>query len=163
MSDSSAAQPDSAGYTAFVQGIELQNIWLHGAEIQNLAGPERPEHIRVKIADGEPDKQVFEGRFVVLKPYRVRFEGDEAELYGEITAAFGLEYTTSTELTEPIWEVFAAHNVPLNVWPYFRELVSSTTARMGWMNLTIPTFKVMPNEATNDIPEQSDDDLVTEA
>lgn len=133
-------------YTSFVQGIELQHIWLMGAEISNLAGPDRPDQVRVTIADGEPETQVFEHRFVVEKPYRVRFEGAESELIGEITAVFGLEYSTSIPLTDPVWEIFGTHNVPLNAWPYFRELVANLTGRMGWMPLTIPTHKVMPSQ-----------------
>lgn len=80
-------------------------------------------------------------------------------MFGEITAAFGLEYTSSTQLTEPIWEIFATHNVPLNAWTYFREFVSSTTGRMGWTHLTIPTYKVMPNETADDTADGTAEEI----
>ena len=36
---------------------------------------------------------------------------------------------------------FCEKNVPVNVWPYIREIVSSSTVRMGLSPLVIPAFK----------------------
>ncbi|MBU8727988.1 MULTISPECIES: protein-export chaperone SecB [Bacillus] len=35
---------------------------------------------------------------------------------------------------------FADNNVPVNAWPYAREMISSTTTRMGLPPLVIPPF-----------------------
>lgn len=160
MADVTSPQPDHDAYAAFIEGVELQHIWLIGADIQNLAGPERPEQLRVKITDHDPEKQTFEDHFVVRAPFRVRFEGAESNLLAEITATFGLEYRSTTEPTESIWAIFAAHNVPLNVWPFFREFVSSTTGRMGWSNLTLPALKRVRGELpATPMDEATDDEL----
>lgn len=41
-------------------------------------------------------------------------------------------------------QMFAKKNVPVNVWPYARELFSSLSSRMGFSSLIIPVFKKLP-------------------
>lgn len=129
-------------YAAFIAGVELQHIWLVGSEVKNLTGPRPPEHLRIKVADSGAEWQLLDNGFVVFQAYLIRFEESAGERLGEITATFGLEYTSPIQPTESISKAFTRHNVPINVWPYFRELVASMTGRMGWEILTIPTYKV---------------------
>jgi hypothetical protein len=44
-------------------------------------------------------------------------------------------------MTERIFAVFQTANLPVNIWPYLRELVASITGRMGWLPITLPTLK----------------------
>lgn len=41
-------------------------------------------------------------------------------------------------------EKFSERNVPINVWPYARELVSNLTTRMGFPPLVLPMYKNTP-------------------
>ncbi|WP_028977522.1 hypothetical protein [Sporolactobacillus terrae] len=45
---------------------------------------------------------------------------------------------------ETEFQTFAENNVPVNVWPYARELFSSLSTRMGLSSLVIPVFKKLP-------------------
>ena len=41
-------------------------------------------------------------------------------------------------------EEFASRNLPINLWPYAREFISSMTARMGFPPLFIGMYKYIP-------------------
>lgn len=41
-------------------------------------------------------------------------------------------------------EIFAGKNVPINAWPYARELISNISTKMGFPPLIIPVFKKLP-------------------
>lgn len=60
-----------------------------------------------------------------------------------IEICYILEYSLSEkiDLSDPIKERFANKNVPVNCWPYARELISSLTTRMGYPALVIKAFK----------------------
>lgn len=61
-----------------------------------------------------------------------------------IEASFVLAYTlTTTEgLTKKGYEEFANMNGTFNAWPYWREFVQATIARMGLPPLTIPVYRL---------------------
>ena len=46
---------------------------------------------------------------------------------------------------------FAHHVGTLVVWPYWRELVQSTTARMGLPSLTLPLIRAIQKEGSTDL------------
>ncbi|MBA2518614.1 MAG: hypothetical protein H0V24_03025 [Chloroflexia bacterium] len=143
MVEATIADGATVDYATFIEGIELQHFWLAGAEMKNLAGPHQPEHLRIKVADAGSEWKIVKDGFVIFQTYLIRFvESDDEQRVGEITATFGLEYTSLVQPTESMSNSFTRHNVPLNVWPYFRELVASMTGRMGWEILTIPTYKI---------------------
>ena len=48
------------------------------------------------------------------------------------------------ECFEDILEEFADRNVPINAWPYVREMVSNITTRMGLPPLIMPMYKKTP-------------------
>lgn len=52
------------------------------------------------------------------------------------------EKVTEDKERGEIIQSFCRLNVPLNAWPYARELISSTTVRMGYPALVIGTYKV---------------------
>jgi len=95
------------------------------------------------------------GGFVVSATFRAEFwsNEDEREAAGDedavpdvgVFAVFELSYSLSSTdgLTYADLQVFARLNSVFNVWPYWRELVHSTTARMGIVNpLVVPVLTV---------------------
>ena len=48
-----------------------------------------------------------------------------------IGAEYDVEYESASEVSQEALDAFARDNVGFNVWPYWRELVQSTAARMG--------------------------------
>ncbi|MCY4075174.1 MAG: hypothetical protein OXH04_07075 [Acidobacteria bacterium] len=85
----------------------------------------------------------------------VRSAGEDEELQAEIRGTFELSYeipddeTFSSEELEAFGEV----NAVFNAWPYWRELVQASLARMSMPPLTVPVFRVAPpdtDEAEDD-------------
>lgn len=55
-----------------------------------------------------------------------------------ILCVFSLSYSAKQALTEDFMDIFIKRNVPLNTWPYFRELVQNMTQRMNVPPLVLP-------------------------
>lgn len=70
--------------------------------------------------------------------------GNEVKL--EIKAEFGVQYEIidGVDLTkmESSLAAFCQHNVGFHVWPYWREFVHSTCARMGIPLVPIPMYQL---------------------
>ena len=58
------------------------------------------------------------------------------------TATFAAVYNISGELDEDALYEFGKENVGFNVWPYWRELVSSVSNRFRLGSLTVPLYKM---------------------
>ncbi len=79
-----------------------------------------------------------------LKGYSEKKEADEPAL--KIEAVFVLIYKVSNfkDLKKKHFEAFANTNGIYNAWPYWREFVQNTIARMSLPPLTIPVFRIVP-------------------
>ena len=86
-----------------------------------------------------------------------RSADDAEKLQAEIRATFELSYTIPDEesFSPEHLEAFAEGNAVFNAWPYWRELVQASLARMSLPPLTLPVFRVVPAETTD---EADDDD-----
>ena len=76
----------------------------------------------------------------------------------EVRGTFELSYRfpeeesfSSEELT-----AFGQVNAVFNAWPYWRELVQASLARMSMPTLTVPVFRVVPEEGASE--ESNGDD-----
>ena len=87
-------------------------------------GADLTAHIRFDLFGGQPQ--------------------DLAKRLVEVSATFRLDYhlTKSFQLSPQQRHAFAQVNVIYNAWPYWRELVQSTLARMGIPPLIVPVFRI---------------------
>lgn len=70
---------------------------------------------------------------------------DEAEQKALIEATFIAEYELKQDdLTEEAITEFALKNVMFNVWPYWREYLTSTCDRMNLPKIQLPFCDVLP-------------------
>jgi len=138
-----------AEYAKFIDQIELVDIWLRSATITNDQGPDSPSdaslalrnHAEYELSDGD-----FEG-FDVAQTYEARFEKGE-RLLASVDVTFGLRFRSKQPMTDTIFRLFNEVNLPVNTWPYFREFLSATLGRMGWMPFTLPAIKRGTRRAT---------------
>jgi len=129
-------------YNAFISRLELDGIRLSKLEVDapHAYVPGRQLAPHTDITSAEYVRT--ENGFVVL--YDLKFEGrfeGEAEPVVRITARFEVNYSTGRAVTDEIFEVFRNTSLPLNIWPYFRELVHTALARVGWPVLVLPVHK----------------------
>lgn len=133
-----ASIPD---YVAFVQQIELLNIWLRSARTTNSTGGITFARAEVGIEDSATWKDI-DGGFQVFHKYSAIFTDGKKKL-GRIDAEFVVDYVSDELMDDDLFELFKTNNLPLNTWPYFREYVSNTTGRMQWLPFTLPTRKFL--------------------
>ncbi|HEY2344503.1 MAG TPA: hypothetical protein VGH80_01320 [Xanthomonadaceae bacterium] len=68
----------------------------------------------------------------------------------------------SDSLDEEALSAFAQHNVPFNVWPYWREITQSACGRMGLPRIVLPTHRLHKSATVSDTKDgaQPDDRTV---
>jgi hypothetical protein len=145
-----ATVPEASGvadYNAFISGLELQQIRLGAAEID---APRPPEQRRI-VPVVQLDDAAYtndDGHISVRQTLRLdgTYEG-ESDATLRIRATYEVRYTANTPMTDAIFAEFRYRNLPVNVWPYFREYLQSTLCRVGWPVLTLPAFKRAPGPA----------------
>lgn len=71
-------------------------------------------------------------------------EPDFEEL-GRIEAKFVAEYEIIEELPQDCLDAFALNNASYHVWPYWREYVTNSCARMNVPKLVMPTIQPAQN------------------
>lgn len=136
---------DPAAYSAFIRQIELRQIWLHQARVENVHGAATPESTNIDIASRARWTAASDG-FRIFHSYVLKFEDENKRLHAEIELEFGVEYSSNEPLTDEFFGVFREVNLPVNTWPFLREYVSSTLGRMGWTPVTLPAFKIGPGQ-----------------
>ncbi len=133
-----------ADYNAFIAGLELTQIRLVAAEVSAPNLPERrPLAPHLHLEEGT--YRSSEGQFAAQQ--MLLFTGtykDETEPAIRIRVTFEVVYATPARMTDALFSEFKRRNLPLNTWPYCREFVQSTLARMSWPVLLLPAHKTTP-------------------
>lgn len=65
-------------------------------------------------------------------------EPAEPKVLGLIEATFIAEYEVTESIDKLALDEFALHNVPWNIWPYWREYVASQSSRLNLPKATLP-------------------------
>ena len=88
----------------------------------------------------------------------VRSASEDEELQAEIRGTFELSYEIPDDesFSSEELEAFGEVNAVFNAWPYWRELVHASLARMSMPPLTVPVFRVVP--ADTDEAEDDEDE-----
>ncbi|ADE13262.1 hypothetical protein Nhal_0041 [Nitrosococcus halophilus Nc 4] len=90
------------------------------------------------------NKQVFLYKYIFSVGVRLvdsgLEEGDKGFVLVSIEAEFETNYLSDKLLEEECIEAFGKLNVGYHVWPYWREYVQSTCARMGINPIVVPLY-----------------------
>jgi preprotein translocase subunit SecB len=130
-------------YFEMLKGVDLVDLYL--AECAASVNKEKIELQRelsfswkddVSYEAGSPDLLRAKHHFELTAP-----GNSKKDFLVKISCTFVLRYSTQQELSEDFLEIFIERNVPLNTWPYFRELVQNMTQRMNIPPLTLPLLK----------------------
>lgn len=91
-----------------------------------------------KLESQDGESVAYEYRFIYALGIRLINKSDEAasenedfEPLAEMVAHFTARYRCPDQLDEDVINAFAPENVCYHIWPYWREYVQSTCARMG--------------------------------
>lgn len=96
----------------------------------------------VRLVDGEALTAVQAGGDLVEEAQFLEIEAD-------FCAQYRLKQSADVEELRPAIEEFGRYNLGYHVWPYWREFVQSTCARMGIPPIPVPTFRLPGNSAAD--------------
>lgn len=139
-----AEQKDS--YKNFIQNVELEEIFLQGLKAKRFEIiPTGSANVNISTHFALSERQT--DGIIALAQFKVEINNSEE---GQTTpffihADFILRYSfpKGLEVADEVIKQFINRNVPLNSWPYARELISSITTRMGLPPLVIGTLKLL--------------------
>ncbi len=132
---------DHKSFSEFVKQTKLKEIYLTDLVVElkkrNFLNPKVAVQLRYKThLEGKTfivsyilDLKVRDGKTVPLK----------------IKVTYQLEYdTTFTDPPEEFLEKYSDVSSKMQVWPYFREIVSNLISRMGLPPMTLPVISFIP-------------------
>lgn len=141
-------------YNNFIKRVELLDVTLQSVQCEKVKTLEQSTgNVEVEV---EPDfrlEEICNGVLRVFAIFNVRCLdriGEQSDISESevlrINAIFELIYDIENykeEEDQEVIDLFIRRNVPVNIWPYGREIISSLTTRMGFPALIIGTFKTM--------------------
>jgi preprotein translocase subunit SecB len=125
-------------YRQILDGIELLDIALiklnSSINHDNLSAS-----MKVAIKDSatfENDEQGFR----VEDKYTLTSKKDN-KIGLKIEAVYRIRFQSETDITDDFFDIYKSISLPLNIWPFFRELAHSVTSRMNIPPLSLPLIK----------------------
>jgi hypothetical protein len=148
--------PSPEDYQGFLQGLELRHVRLISLKVESFEEEPRPLESAVSI-EGDTEFVQLETGFEAQTRYCVSFtERASGEKLGSIEAIYGFRYESKTrpndEGAAAYFEIFKDVNIPVNSWPFMRELTYNMMARMSWTPFALPLLKPLPSTPTKKTP-----------
>ena len=129
-------------YGEFLQDIELKRIYLADAKAKRKRSPSLEAVLRFNQDMVKSKFSNIEGGFAATFSFQVQLlEDDNEKPFADLTVTYVAEYSSEQKMTKGIFEIFRQYNLPLNLYPYVREYVHTTTNRMGLPSLILPVLK----------------------
>jgi hypothetical protein len=136
--------------------VQIRNILLASSKSYRTPSAmlkESDQRIECRVVEVEYGVDRDSKRITVLPSFALSINHGEAESEdrGEeisIEATFALIYSVRSldSLSEQNFAAFASVNGVFNAWPYWREFVQNTAARMGFSGLAIPVYMLGQSE-----------------
>lgn len=127
----------------------LNEIQLNSIRLKSLNSSAQRKIIRAHAKDftyriSDEANMSFESDDImrVNHAYKMRgkIKGDRHVVL-KIDATFILTFKTNTEVSDDFFDIYSSTSLPLNTWPFFRELVGNLTNRMDLDPITLPFFR----------------------
>ncbi|MGF7399141.1 protein-export chaperone SecB [Thermoanaerobacterium thermosaccharolyticum] len=132
-------------YKEMIKNIELVNIYLSKLNcIRTSDHKKLLQGINVNFNHNFELGELRGDNFDCKASFNVKGIKEDLEIL-EINAEFIATYhlENASNIDKELIDKFVKINLPLNVWPYGRELISSMTVRMGLPPLILSTYKIV--------------------
>lgn len=142
--------------------IDLPTFDRDGTAAQTFRSVIRVKEISLTNAD---DKEIWDYRFTYSVGLRLILSGEVEESQKdnykpiiEIVGVFEAKYFSQKKLEEEERQAFSVANVGYHVWPYWREYVQSSCARIGLSPvLEVPVYIIPRDEEKSERELQAQD------
>ena len=133
-------------YTELVKRVNISQINLVKINSEKYYHNNKNKKADVVIGNKPSVREILKDRFVVEFETNISSSSDEDEKIFNIDIKYELLYFVEGGIDKEeygdVIDYFAYRNVPVNIWPYIRELVSEITVRMGFAPLVLKPLKV---------------------
>lgn len=131
-------------YIEIIGKIKLNGLYLKSSACEidrdSLFLHKKEGHL-INIQD-KPSMAIKEdGTVDVFHIYRLEILTKEKKRIGNIECVFCLNYSPASCFTAEFFDEFKKANLHINTWPFFREFVFNTSARMNIPPITLPLLK----------------------
>lgn len=129
---------DSEDLNEFLRALQLEGVRMTSGEFSASTpypGGRLEAEVATKEVDVEPDDEAFVAR-QTLQLVGTLKGGEEAVV--RVRATYALRYRTKMPITEELIPPFSELSLSVQTWPFFREFVQSSLARMNWPQLSLP-------------------------
>ena len=141
---------DQNKYGEILQSLNIVSIHLTSIDAKSNVAVIDVNQVQVKseyqtsTANGQSANE-----FAALSLLDLKFGSpDDETQFGSMKIEFCVFYSIGSDVEQGFLEQFSSGgNIPLNAWPYLREIVHNTITRFGWQPLVLPAFKVMAGAA----------------
>jgi len=134
---------DIKKYNNLVKNIDLLDIKLRSVNCKNddaIFDDKVFQKLNIKVNGNVETVSKSDGTINYKKKFSLKAKfGNKIIL--NINAVYDVIYLLEIEASEEYLKYFGERNVPINVWPFFRELCYSITSRMGIPPLTLPVIR----------------------
>ena len=137
---------DTNIYNNFIKGVNIQLITLKSVNINNDIALQNINNLSVEL---KYDNDIFEKNENSIEVFphfivNITPNNQDANELLKIEFTFSISYSISdlSNYGQEYIDYFLSRNVPINIWPYARELISSFTIRMGYPALIIEPFRI---------------------
>ncbi|SHH44242.1 preprotein translocase subunit SecB [Caloranaerobacter azorensis DSM 13643] len=137
-------------YAKLVRNIDINQLNLvelySKKYVTALYNNENLTKIKVDIKHRSGLKSVQDNSFITEFKTEIFSETEKGEKIFNIFVVYEIVYSLRenidlNELKDEV-EFFVFRNVPVNIWPYIRETVSSVTTKMGFQPLVLEPLKI---------------------
>lgn len=143
-----AASEFSVRYNLFVGAVTLEAIRITSLEAKVISEPHRARHVRLALAYPNPPAPSRGRGQEIAFLWQVSTSisagrGSEELQVASVVVNMKAEYRWRKHLAvdDDVLDVFAKRNVPVNVWPWLRRLVSETCVDMGLQAPLLPLWR----------------------
>jgi hypothetical protein len=129
-------------YNDFIKGLELKEIFLRSANIKYLELVDLKKPVLIRTRSSARLVSQSDNNFTVHQRYYFEAKSKkEEETFIRISCEFVVHYVSQIKLNTRIFDVFKNYTLRLNTWPYFREFVHNTIARLNLPPMIAPLLK----------------------
>ncbi len=132
-----------AQYKEILSGLEIRQVYLASCKVDlnrkylDALDTSLKVDVTTKSSYENIDDRLDISTFYTLKAFGKK----KSESTIVIQATYISCYTTSISITDDFFDIYKDLNIPLNIWPYFREFIQNMIVRMNCPPLTLPFFK----------------------
>lgn len=146
---------EGADLVALIASVQLTDVRLIDASVRTrIRDADTLQDLQLAIKHGAKIMERHDDAIVIGAMMRAQvLEGnDEQNPAVSMTVTFALEYgvADASRFSDEVLAEFARLNGTFNAWPYWREYIQTTSARMSLPPVVLPVFRV------SRVPEKRD-------